>query len=479
MPYEIPTRWPLVETLSNREGDLFRDAKIINGYAEFDPQTKSYSVERRPGVVSGAVTSVPNGSSQGLFSFDNSLVQLVGTSAYRGGLFVGNVGVGPGSTGGLYTANFSSTDADIMMFGYPSAAYYLQSFVLHQIVDPNFPGTTVPGIGYINGRFYVMDPQGVIHGTTNLDDPTTWDPLNVIVAQQRSGRGVYLAQQLAYLCAMKANTVEIFWDSGQTATQDGTGSTLQPIPGATIPYGLQDPGSVQECDGVLLWMTTGFTGSPQVGRMDNLQFQIVSTPPVDRLLKLASYGSTGSMVLKLGGHRFYVLHINPVLDIVADFTLIYDLDQNLWFIWTDPLGRQWPYYHAAALGTATPSTNYVQHTSGQVYQIQEDYLTPTDLGEMVPVDIYTPNYDADIDREKYMPALCVNSDIVAGSQIYIRYSDDDYTTWTTPINVDLSVKKPMITDLGSFYRRAFHIRHAVPTPLRIKSLGMTMALGTL
>lgn len=473
MPYEIPTRWPLVSTLSNREGDLFRDARIINGYAELNPHDKTYSVERRPGV-GGVVNSLPDGSSTGLFNFDQSLIQLTDTRVYRNGIFLGNVGFVPG---GVYTANFTSSDVDIMMFANQDNGYLLQGFNFIPITDSNYPPVIAPGVGYVNGRFYVMTPSGVINGAKNLDDPQTWDPLNRIVAQQRSGAGVYLAQQGSYLVALKTNSSEIFWDSGQTATQDGTGSTLAPIPGAMISYGCQDPGSVQEIDGTLIWMTTGFSGSPQIGRLDNLQFQIVSPPPVDRLIKKCSFGATGSFVLKLGGHRFYILQITPLSS--APFTLVYDLDQNLWYVWTDPVGRQWPYYHAAAQGTATPPVNFIQGSNGQVYQIQEDYITPTDQGQAFPVDIYTPNYDGDVDREKYLPAIYFNSDITAGSQVFVRYSDDDYATWTTPITVDLSVKKPMVTDLGSFYRRAFHIRHAAPTRFRIKSLGMTMGLGSL
>lgn len=473
MPYEIPTRWPLVETLQNREGDFFKDARLVNCYAEFNPQDKSYSVERRPGI-GDVLHTVPNGNAQGVFTFDNSVIQLTGGKAYRSGIFLGPIGTGPGSNG-LYEFSATSTDTDVLMFAYPNAGYYLSGFILNQITDPNYPPVTAPGIAYLNGTFYVMDPAGRIFGSRNLDDPSAWDPLNVIVAAQKAGAGIFLATQLSYICAMKQNSTEIFADTGQTV--GGTGSTLQPFPSAIIPYGCFAAGSVQDLDGTLIWMTTNLSGSPQVGRLDNLQFQIVSTPNVDRLLKQASFSTTNSFTLKLGGHRFYVLQISPVTSIA--FTLVYDLDQNLWYRWTDPVGLQWPYYNSCALGTASPPVTLVQGVNGQTYITSEDYVLPTDRGVIVPVDIYTPNYDANIDREKYMPALYFNADIVQGSLIQVRWSDDDYNRWNNPQTVNLGIKKPMLTDLGSFYRRAFHIRHAMPTPFRIKSVGMTMGLGTL
>jgi hypothetical protein len=476
VPYEIPTRWPLVETVSTRNGTLLQDARLVNAIAEYDPQTKSYTVERRPSVVTSTISLIPDGSSQGLYSFDNSLIQLSGGNAYRGGLLLGPIATGPG-TFGLYTFRATTSDADILMFAQPNNGYYFQGFFLRKITDTNYPGTIVPGITYLNGRFYVMDSAGRIYGAKNLDDPSTWDPLNVIVAQQRAGLGVYLAQQLSYILAIKSDSTELFWDSGQTATSDGTGSTLQPIPGNTIPYGCFDGGSFAEIDGTLLWMTSNLSGAPQVGRLDNLQFEIVSTPPVDRILRKASFGVTKAMTLKLGGHRYYVLQITGVS---LNCTLIYDLDQKLWYVWTDSTGLSpWPYYNSASNQSSSPPLCFVQGSNGQAHILQEDYITPTDLGQTIPVDIYTPSYDADVDREKYMPALYFNQDMYQGSLVQVRWSDDDYQTWNTPQTVDFSQRKPMLTDLGSFYRRAFHIRHNAPTPFKIKSVGMTLGLGPL
>ena len=480
MPYEIPTRWPLVETISTRDNTLLKDARLINAIAEFNPQTKQYSVRKRPGVGVNALNNIPNGTSQGIYGFDNSIVQLTGGRAYRNGILLGSIGSGVG-TNGLYNFRATTSDADVLMFAQPNNGYYLQSFVLNKITDPNYPGITVPGVAYQNGRFYVMDSAGRITGSRNLDDPSQWDPLNVIVAQQQAGIGIGLAMQLSYIVALKANSTEVFWDSGQTATADGTGSTLQPIPGNTIPYGCYDAGSIQEFDGVIIWMTSNLSGAQQIGRMDMLQFQIVSTPPVERLLKGASYGVTRSMALKTGGHRYYVLQLGSSFGtIFVPITLVYDLDQNLWYVWTDTTGLSaWPHYSCASVQFASPMSTYVQHNNGQIYPIDADYVIPTDHGSSFPVDIYTPNYDADIDREKYMPALYFDQDMYLGSLAEVRWSDDDYQSWVNPQTVDFSERKPMITDLGSFYRRAFHIRHNAPTPMRIKSMGMSMGLGSL
>lgn len=490
MPYEIPTRWPLVQTLANRQGDLFKDARLVNCFAEFNPHTKQYTVEKRPCVLPGTVFSVTPGAPQGIFVFNSNFIQLLGGNLYRNGLLLGAIGSTSGATtDNKFTAAFTSTDANLMMLANQVGAFWISgsTFVntLNQVTDPNYPSVIVPGVVYINGRFYVMDAAGVIHGSRNLDDPSSWDPLNVIVAQQKSGAGVYLAEQLSYIIALKENSAEVFWDSGQTATSDGTGSTLQPIPGALVPYGCRDPGTVQLFDGTLLWVTSNEFGARQLARLDNLQFQIVSTPDVDRLLGQATHGSINSMVLKLSGHRFYVLQTTPAIQFPISYTMVYDLDQNLWYIWTDALHsqtssmRQWPFYFSCALsGGQTPST-YVQDIHGQMKQVIEEYSNPSDLGVPVPVDIYTPNYDADVDREKFLPAIYLSSDITKGSKVYVRYSDDDYQTWTNPLYMDLGVKKPMLTDLGSFYRRAFHFHHEAATTFRIKFMGMTMGLGSL
>jgi hypothetical protein len=72
-----------------------------------------------------------------------------------------------------------------------------------------------------------------------------------------------------------------------------------------------------------------------------------------------------------------------------------------------------------------------------------------------------------------------NADQQAGSKLQIRCSDDDYQTWTNFREVNLGNKQPVLTNCGTFIRRAWHMRHQGNVPLRIKSVGLQVDLGTL
>ena len=56
------------------------------------------------------------------------------------------------------------------------------------------------------------------------------------------------------------------------------------------------------------------------------------------------------------------------------------------------------------------------------------------------------------------------------SQAVIRYSDDDYATYSVFRPVDLSATRSKIRRLGNFRRRAFEILHVKNALLRLEAI---------
>ena len=67
--------------------------------------------------------------------------------------------------------------------------------------------TTVPGIVYLDSYFFVMDTNAVIYNSA-LNDPTTWDALDIITAEKEPGAGVALAKSQSYVIALKEWSTE-------------------------------------------------------------------------------------------------------------------------------------------------------------------------------------------------------------------------------------------------------------------------------
>jgi hypothetical protein len=485
-----PLRWPLVSRLQTRTANLplTKDARLINCYSEFDQEDNAHWIYKRVGLGSSTYISLPAGTGQGMYteSGTQNIYTVTGGNLYINTQTMPYLAVDATAPYVFETLGPATpTTSRQVVFGNGAAAYYIildagppfHQQVAQQITDPNFPTTFAPGWCYLDGYLYVMDLNGTIWGASDIYSASTWSALNFIQAGNSADYGVALSRQLNYLIAMKQYSTQVFYDAGNPSP----GSPLAPVPDAQIPLGCLHAYSVQSIDNSLLWLTANQTTSPQVVQMDNLVPKIVSTPDVDRVLNEITWSSKAfgvrSWVLKLAGHRFYGL---TILDL--NITLVYDLDQKQWYIWTDTNGNYWPVVSMAFQypGSNLPGQHYAQHISnGNVYPVDGTYNYPNDYGNLFPVDIYTPNFDAGVDRRKQLNMMRFNADQTDGSTLNVRFSDDDYQSWSNFRNVDLSRYRPKLTQCGTFRRRAYHFRHLCNVALRIKTVDLQLDIGTL
>jgi hypothetical protein len=386
-----------------------------------------------------------------------------GTAALTAGSFI---------VGEIYTINFVGT-TDFTLIGAASntvGVVFTATGVgtgTGNVTRRQFPTSFVKGWAYLDGTLYVMDSQARIWGSKNLDDPLEWDPLNFITARVEPDGGIALAKQLSYVVALKEWTSEVFYDAGNPS-----GSPLAPVQGAKSPFGCASADSVQSIDDILLWITSNRTVSARVAMMVDLKVQVISTPPIDRLLDRADFSVVHSWNFKHGGHRFYGFTL-----VNQNLTLVYDLDQGLWYQWTDTDGNYWP---IIAETFTSDDLHLVQHEdNGKLYLLEGDYEYPTDDGDVISVEIRTANANFGIDRRKILNVMRVNADQTPGSVLEVRVSDDDYQTWSQWRQIDLSRKRPILTKCGTFYRRAWWLKHRRPTAFRIKSIDLQMDIGSL
>jgi len=119
----------------------------------------------------------------------------------------------------------------------------------------------------------------------------------------------------------------------------------------------------------------------------------------------------------------------------------------------------------------------LQHKSnGKLYTL--DPTVGTDDGTVITTEIYTTKFDFETMNLKSMQSLNIISDLLdSGYTIQVRWSDDDYLTWSSGRSIDLTDGFPATQQLGSFRRRAFRIRHADNKPLRLEALEVTYDTG--
>lgn len=457
-----PPRIPLVIAPENRGNTADKDSKLVNCYLERQ-KDGSYFVYKRAGTLRSSTPPGSAANGYGTYNWLGDIYSVFGGHLYKGSSDLGAVN----AAGGVYRFTSCLGGTPKLVLGNGVAAYTYDSGAgLVQITDADFPAAFVKGWAYLDGTTYVMKSNASIQGSA-INDPQSWDPLNVIVAQSSQDQGVALAKQLVYTIAIKQWSVEVFYDAG-----NATGSPLGTVQGARASFGCVSADSVQSIDDILIWVCTNQSSSTQIIKMEGLKTKIISTDPVERLLDKADFTTVYSMQFKNIGHRFYILTLK-----VSNITLVYDLDEDSWHQWTDVNGNYFPF-----VSTTYDSTlrHIFQHeTDGYLYLADETYYT--DNGSIITVDIVTPNFDAGSYRRKNLKMMKFIADQVDGSVLQVRVNDADYapTKWSNFRNVDLSKKQPLLTDCGTFVKRAWNLRHQKQTFFRIKAIEPQLDVGTL
>lgn len=449
---------PLFAPLANRDASILKDSRLINGFAEKGQgeDGKEVWVYKRAGLHK--LATYGPGAGLGIFNWQGDIYAVFGTLLYKNGVSLGTVDASSSYT---FTSCLGATPK-LFLKNKTHAYNYDSGAGLVAVVDVDYPAFTVRGCEYLDGTTYVMDEKSNIDGD-DFNNPTSWDPLNKIVAQIEPDRSQCLAKQLVYIVAIKTVSTEIFYDAG-----NATGSPLSSVQGSKLGYGTVAPESVVRCGDDLAWLSTTTEGAVQVMFMEKVHGEVVSTPPVERLLSSFTFSVVYAFAIRISGHRFYIVTMKA-----NNTTLVFDLSNNLWYIWTDSNGNYFPIVSATYSGEGS---TILQHESdGSIYTLDPGRFQ--DEGVNFTVSLFTPNFDGGLRTTK----TCSSIDLVAdetNTEVQVSWSNDDYQTFTTPQSVNLNQERPLVVDGSSFRKRAFKITHADNTFLRLKALNVISSAGT-
>lgn len=399
-------------------------------------------------------------------------------------------------------------------------------FVVTQITDPDYPSNTTRGCAFLDGRFFVMNPAGEIYQSA-LEDAASWSSLEFIGTQIEPDAGVYLAKFNNYIAAFKEYSTEFFYDAAVA-----TGSILAPVQNAAFKIGCSSDASVREMAGTIVWMGRTKDGFGRgVFRLSGSAPEKISTPQVDKILNSDSLATVYSWSANVGSHLLYGLTlVSSSVTLVYDFTTqawsfftylessgttktitaidtvgtvtssahgysdgdivlvsATTSDFNGWHVVTDVTtntyiiqatgtafsgaGASQKYietYFPIVSSTAAGGKQYMQHaTNGSLYEFsQSAYID--DVGA-IAARVRTPKMDDQSTKYKTMASAELIGDKVT-SVALIRYSDDDYATYSSFRPVDLSATRSKIRRLGNYRRRAFEILNVKNALVRLEAI---------
>jgi hypothetical protein len=460
--------------------------------------------------------------------------------------------INPGSalTGITTTEKVDSAlvkDANVAMLKGLAAAYSIaMSTGIATAITTNYPALTVRGVQYLDGLFYVMEPDGTIWNTLNDDDPATWDTLGFITAEFEPDNGVFLGKFLNRLVAFGQWSTELFWDAGNSP-----GSPLSPVSNGVLLIGCAHADSVAQTESTLIWMARrkGQGSTVHKGRfiamMEGESYITISTPDVCRVLDADDLASVYSATIELAGHTWYILSLGT-----TGVSLVYDLSTKFWYIWTrltvgSPVtlttltqsgglatatkaGHGFSDGDPVTIAGATPSGYNLSRINVNVlsssvftYPVSSALTTPATgtitatgwtesyfnavtscgfgdtqvildaAGNLLsfgldsaddlttsPINwkIRTSTQDNGNNNNKFCAGVTPITDKVAATGL-LRYTDDDYVTYSYFRRFDLSLDRPQNQRYGKYRRRAWEWRYTAALRTRIEALELDLAQG--
>lgn len=395
-----------------------------------------------------------------------------------------------------------------------------------QITDADYPSNTTRGCAFLDGRFFVMDTKGDIYQSA-LENAAHWSSLEFIGTQIEPDSGVYLAKLNNYLAAFKQYNTEFFYDAG-----NASGSILSPVQNAAFKIGCASDASVKEMAGTVVWMGQTKDGFGRgIFRMNGQSPEKISSPMVDKIINADSLATVYSWSCNVGSHLLYGLTlVTTGVTMVYDFTsqlwafftylassgvnktitaisasgvatsaahgysdgdIVLIASTNASFngwhvatdITTDTFQIQATGTAFSGSGTATKHTEsyfpiisstsangkqYMQHaTSGALYEFsQSTYIDP--IGA-IAARIRTPKFDGGSSAYKTMGPVEVIGDKISSTAL-LRYTDDDFASFSYFRPVDLSIERSNLQRMGRYSRRSFELLHVKNALLRLEAL---------
>lgn len=404
--------------------------------------------------------------------------------------------------------------------------------------DADYPVTTVPGIVYLDGTYYVMTPEGSIYGSA-INDPTDWSALNVIQCQGEPDGGVALTRQLNLIVAFNAYSTEFFYNAGNPtgspllpyesaflqvgcAVAESVASTENTIYFMGV--------TKQKGRGIYRFMGTSpeYVSNPFIDRIlnqDNLEgvgsfclrigghtFYILYLPSSDVTLvydsstrewaawtilvengstitpssitysnkQLVVKGSFSSLndgdIIRLFGvvpsayNGEYVINKTDDTEITIEFSTNEGVVSSLGEITTFSEEPFTLVYYASG-----DNLDIVQDsTTGFVYVLDSGLFS--DNTGPIKTFIRTFKFDAGNNDKKFTSRVEVIGDRDP-TNVYIRYTNDDYQTYSKYRPIYLDQSRPLLNRLGQTRRRAYEVVHYDNTPLRLESLEITLTEG--
>ncbi len=466
----------LIAEVNNRDKTGTKDVIALNGFYDIiknkTTQDGDYHFVKRDGTVTYSYTLPSSNFRGGYFWEDLDKLFLA---------YDDKIAVLTASTGTLITtlspAGWSSTTTDVGFteFNYNTGIVHLvvsdgvklitidSSNTVVVGADADMPTPHSPHIVFIDGYIFMIKSGTSDIYNSDVDAPLSYTAGSFISVEMIPDSLIRISRLNNYLVAFGSASIEYFYDA---ANASGSPLNRNDTPVKQIGY----LGGLSTYANKIYFVGQTSKTSPEVYVLEDFKIDTLDVPPLRRYIQ--PYTTYEGAIVSFGGHDFYILTVGTI-------TYIHDLETRIWTRIASGATSTFPVKYSVNLPISTKgncSLAYIQGTTTLVYF---DPTVYQDSGVNFTVTMVTDEDTFDTMHEKYMSRLVVYGDrIVTTSQLSIQTTDDDYATYTTARQVDLSLELPALTRLGRFRRRAFKLTYSDNYPMRLHHLEVDYNIGT-
>ena len=472
-PTQSTKRMSFVGAEQLRGSDTTKDQRFVNFMPEEVASTegagsgitKKVYIKTRPGLTSAYV--LPNLVPRGMFFWEISgghVMSVVGNSVYYENVFLANISTSTGPCGFTEYLDSTGTRFLILLDGINGYIFTTYNAVPTAIASPNFPSPHIPVPVFLDGYLFVGKAGSQDVYNSDLNAPANWTAGSYLSAEMYPDILVSLSKNNNYIYAIGADSIEYFYDNA-----NATGTPLAKHQAAVQQFGTAAVGSVVQTDlevfmigktsqgGLTVWSLSGF----KADEISNTTIRFALDAEGPAITNASAYS------IRVSGQKLYVITLTSRV-------LVYGVDTKRW--------TEWSFINTPQI-TCDSNMGYpyaLVNNGVNTYIAKMDPTVFTDLGVTNTGTIVTNRYDFEtIDRKRCNELVVIGDAVNNGvdTSLSIQWSDDDYLTWNTPVNLALSSGYSGIRRLGMFRRRSFKFTYSQPYPWRAEGIEITTDKG--
>ena len=320
---------------------------------------------------------------------------------------------------------------------------------------------------YLDGYLFLVKQGTQDIYNSDLDAPGTWNN-EYITAEMSPDSATALAKISNYIVVFGTQSIEFFYDA-----QNAGGSPLSR--NETVYKHVGYIGGKAQYGSKLFFLGKNLTGAIDVYMLEETKLTPIGNPQVVRTLgRITSPNAIATgCIVAFNGKTHYVFTY-------GDVTFAYNLDNDMFCTWK--YGNTSKFTLAY---TANVSTDYNGNIS--LFMVSEgstgvlgkfvlnDYR---DNGTAFTYKVRTDNLYNDTMQMKFISRMSLFCDAGnTNATIQLRWTDDDYQTYSNPVSIQLNQELASVRRLGGYRRRAFEFSNSENYPIRMWGYELDLNMG--